>query len=57
VEGAAVVDLAEVDVGVEAVRVAGPVVDGWVTGAAFADCAFDQAEVPVEPVDSLAFDG
>jgi hypothetical protein len=47
VERAAVVDLTHVDVGVEAVWVAGLVVDRGTPGAALADGALDQVEVPV----------
>jgi hypothetical protein len=52
-----VVDLAHVDVGVEAVRVAGLVVDGRVPGAALADGAFDEGEIPVESIGIPAIDG
>ena len=50
-------DLAHLDVGVEDVQVAGLVVDGGVPGAALADGAFDEGEIPVEPIGILAIDG
>ncbi len=57
VEDMTKVDLARVDVGVEAMRVAGLVVDGVTPCAALADGALDQVKVPIQPVNPSTFDG